>query len=721
MPARPPVVPRGEHSVIRSACRMCHGVCQVLVHVENGRVVKVTGDPECPTSRGYLCPKGAASAELLYHPDRLTHPLKRVGRRGENRWERLSWDEAVEWMVSEFTAIRQESGSEYLGMVQGTGRPYSGFVARFAHAFGTPNITEPLEFCYLPRQQAARYSCGQLPVADVYGFGGEAPRCVLLWGCNITQTGGADGMCGGMVQRALRNADQVIVVDPRCTKPAESAQHWLQLRPGTDGALALAMIHAVIEEDLFDRDFVRHHCVGWDELVTHVRPFTPEWAGAITRLEPETIRAAARTYATTKPACLQWGNAIDMSPCAFQTARSLLILSAITGNIDRPGGDALWVAPPPVARRSPWHTPVLAGAEFLPPEKGERSIDADRFPLFPGVQQPSFWRSILTGEPYRMRAVWLMGANVLVTSTHSLEIERALHALEFSVVSELFMTPTAQLADLVLPAASWLETEDVASLHKIWCVLARPKVAQLGETRDDREVIFEVARRLGLTHAFPWPSYRAHLNWTLEETGLDFEQFCEKGILTAEQRYFKYRDEGFATPSKKFELLAEPLTDLGVSPLPVYREPPLTPVSAPEVAKEYPLILTGSGRIKEFFHSEGRQVESLRRRHPDPLLEIHPETATGLGIQDGEWVWVETREGRITMKASFFDGIAPDVVGAEHAWWFPEDAPPDYGWKRSSLNLLFGDAAYDPDTGSESLRSALCRVRPTEGGRRPPG
>jgi anaerobic selenocysteine-containing dehydrogenase len=222
--------------------------------------------------------------------------------------------------------------------------------------------------------------------------------------------------------------------------------------------------------------------------------------------------------------------------------------------------------------------------------------------------------------------------------------------------------------------------------------------------------MLQLAHRLGLQEAFPWRDYREHLDWTLEDSGLTFEEFCERGILIGDMRYHKYREQGFATPSGKFELYSSNLEALGVSPLPVYREPPMSPVSTPEVAEEYPLILTTGSKIREFFHSEGRQIESLRGKHREPLVEIHPETAASLGIKDGDWVWVKTPQDRIQMRAKLTDGIATDVVSAEHAWWFPEEGPPEYGWSESSVNLLFGDMEYDPDSGSESLRSALCKV-----------
>ena len=696
--------------VVKSACRGCHGVCQVLVHMEGGRVVKVTGDPDSPISRGYLCPKGAAAPELLYHLDRVTYPMRRKGKRGENKWERISWDEALDEVADRMTAVKRESGSEYFAMVQGTGRPYTSFTSRFANAFGTPNFAGVAHLCYMPRWLASVHTMGQLPICDFYGFGGEMPACIVLWGANLTETGASDGMCGGIVSRALRKAERVIIIDPRKIKPAEKADHWLQLRPGTDGALALAMINTIIAEDLVDHSFIDGYTLGYDRLVEHVREFTPERAEPATGIPADDIRAAARSYATTKPAAMLWGNGIDMSPCNYQTARSLLILRAITGNIDVPGGDVLWVPPEGVKQRSLFMNVEVAGLQFLPPDKIGRAVDAGKYPLCAITHPPTFWRSIVTGDPYRVRALWVVGSNALVTHSHSLEVEEALGLLEFTVVSDFFLTPTAQFADIFLPAATWLEQDDVANIHKIWCVLARRKVAQEGEARDDRQVMLDLAHRLGLTDAFPWRTLHEYFDWVLEDAGIDFDQFCEKGILEGEMAYYKYETCGFATPTGKLELASTILESMGIDPLPVYREPPVSPVSTPELADDYPLVLTTGAKIKGFFHSEGRQIESLRRLNPDPLVEINTATAGDLGIGDGDAVWIETPEGKVTMRARLTDGIAPRVVSAQHAWWFPEDGPPEYGWKRSSVNLLFGDTEYDPETGSEPLRSTLCKV-----------
>jgi len=679
--------------------------------MEGDRVVKVTGDPESPTSRGYLCPKGAAAPEVLYHKDRLAYPMRRAGARGENRWKRISWDEAISEMVERLDRIRRESGSEYVAIAQGTGRPYTEFTIRFANAFGTPNFVSPGHLCYIPRVVASTLTLGGLPVSDIYGFGGKTPACIMNWGCNSTETGSEDGMCGAMLNRALKKAEKVIVVDPRRIGPAEKADHWLQLRPGTECALALAMINTIIAEDLYDREFVEKFSVGFDRLAEHVRPFTPEWAAPITRVGEADIRAAAGTFATTKPSCLQWGNGVDTSVNGFQTGRALLILMGLAGSIDVPGGNVLWVPPKGVRSKSQLFDMSVAGLQFMPAGKRARMIAASRYPFARNCHPPTFWKSVITGEPYRVRGLWIVGSNPLLTATQGLTIEKALRDhMEYTVVSDMFMTPTAQLADLVLPAAHWLEQDDVVSMHKIWCVLARKKLARIGETRDDRDVIFDVAHGLGLHEAFPWPDRYAYLNWLLEGTGLSLEEFQEKGILIGEMRYRKYETGGFRTPSGKFEFCSSVMEQEGRPPLPVYAEPPLSPVSTPELAKEYAFILMSGTKVLDYFHSELHQIRSLRRRHPDPMVQIHPEAAAALGISDGDWVFVESPHGKARLRAAFFDGIAPDVVNAEHAWWYPEAPPPDYRWKESSVNLLFGDEHFDPDTGAEPLKCYLCKV-----------
>jgi len=524
---------------------------------------------------------------------------------------------------------------------------------------------------------------------------------------------------------------------------------------------------ANIVEDLIDREFVNNYTVGFDRLKEHIKPFTPEWAEEIVGVGAEDIRAAARTYATVKPACMQWGNAVDHSMCNFHTARSLLILRAITGNLHVPGGDIVFERPQGLRVKFPYLDIDFAGFRFMPLQNYQYALDGNhgkqnisstkrfiqdrtlqfldflkynfypllrkfsqgegqalklmaelkgaRYPLSPVIHPPTFWKSIVNNDPYRIRALWIIGANPLLTMSNSLLIEEALKLIEYIVVSDFFLTPTAHYADLFLPASTWLEYDEVhnSGAHT-FSVFPRKKVVKIGDTLDDQEVMIRLAHRLGMHDAFPWRSHQELTDWMLKGTGLSFEEFCEKGILTGKARYYAYEKEKhfFRTPSGKFEIYSDTLASMGISPLPIYREPAFSPVSTPQVAEKYPLILIGGVKMADYFHSEGRQISSLRRRNPDPLVEINPKTAASIGCSEGDWVWIETPHGRVKMRAKLFDGIAENVVCAQYAWWFPEEAPPEHGWKKSNINLTFGEMDYDPETGSESLKSMLCRIYP---------
>jgi anaerobic selenocysteine-containing dehydrogenase len=698
--------------VVKSICRMCHGVCGVNVHLENGRVVKVTGDPDHPMSKGYICSKGRASPEFLYHPERLQVPLKRAGAKGENRWTRISWDEALDTVAERLLQFKNEYGPESVAIALGTGRPYMFMSLRFANAFGTPNVVGYAHACYLPRVAASAVTCGMpLPICDVYGFGGREPACVLVWGCNIPETGAADGMCGYQITRAVRRGARAIVVDPRKTPLAAKADLWVQIRPGTDAALALSMLHVIIEERLYDSEFVEKFSTGFDRLAERAGRFPPSRAAEITWVPEQTIREAARLYATTEPACMLWGNGLDQSPNCFQTARALMILRGVTGNLDVPGGDVFWVPPDRVYQTSPFVAPENTLLDRIAPDVATRKLGyGESIPLNPGVRHPVFWDAVLTQSPYPVKALIIMGTNPLLTSSDPLKGEEALRRLEFSCCIDLFMTPTAQLADIVLPAASWLEQDDVADLHFIWCVAARQKVAEIGECWDDKKILIELAKRLGLEKDFPWKDVRDWCDHVLEGTGLDFETFKGIGLLQGEMRYRKHESRGFPTPSGKFEIASSGLESMGFDPVPDFVEPPESPMGSPDLAEEYPLIAITGAKIEPFFHSELRQVASLRKKNPDPLVELNPETAARLSIQEGDWVWLESPRGRIRQRARLTAGIDPRVVSVQHAWWFPEREPPEYGWKESSASLLLDPRPADAVWGSEPWKGFLCKI-----------
>ncbi|HEY7676265.1 MAG TPA: molybdopterin-dependent oxidoreductase [Candidatus Methylomirabilis sp.] len=701
--------------VVKSTCRGCHGGCGVLITVRDNRVLRIEGDPESPVNRGTLCAMGLAYREVVHHPDRLTHPLRRLGPKGSGRWERITWDEALGAIAARLDAVRVESGAEAVALVQGTGRDYAEFLYRFANAFGTPNVATPGPICYLPRLVTHTAVCGGLPVADYL----NGPRCVIVWGCNPHWTH-PEEYKGYQLLKGLEGA-KLVVVDPRYTTLAARAHLWLQLRPGTDAALALGMLHAIIFEDLYDKEFVERHSVGFDRLKARVAEYPPERAAGITWVPAAKIREAARLYATEKPAALNPGQVLDGTVNCVSNALCNAHLMALTGNLDAKGGNVLFGLPgiQTLSR--------FAGHERLPESQRAKRLGGCDFPVADWgalVPTPVLCRSILEGVPYRVRAALIHGSNPLLTWPDANRTHAALQALDFLAVADLFMTPTAEQADIVLPAASWVEQDDVAGYWtRAGYVAARQKAVQVGECRSDHEILNELGRRLGHAEAF-FDRLEDAWGQILAPSGLTWEEFVRRGILQAPAAYGKYRTKGFSTPSRKYEFVPSKLEAAGRDPLPSYQEPPESPARTPELAKDYPLVLATGVRPQTFFHSEYRQVPVLRARVPEPLVELHPDTARRHGIADGGWTWIETPRGRIRMRARTQPGIDSRVVALPHAWWFPERGGPDYGWREANGNLLTDSAGpCDPAVGAVSIRSLMCRVSPApapEGEGRPP-
>ena len=697
-------------TVVKSVCRSCHGGCGVKLHVQDGRLVRVEGDRESPLNRGRLCPIGTRTIDLVYHPDRLQYPMRRTGARGEGKWRRISWDEALGEIADRLQAIKAEFGAESIAMGTGTGRHHIRWVSRFGHALGTPNWCEPgFAQCFHPRINASILTMGDLPVNDF--LSGTPPQCIVYWGHNPVNSG-PDGETRFVSRDAHAAAAKTIVVDPRRTELAKEADLWLQLRPGTDDAMALAWLHTIVEEGLHDRAFVSEWTHGFDRLAERVRGYSPEWAEPITWVPAADIRAAARLYAATRPSMMEWGCAIEHTPNCIQTVRAISMLPALTGNIDVPGG---WV----LGMKGLGRFPSLI--ENLSPEMNAKRLGADRFKMLggegadlPAAHIPTLLTAMRDGVPYPVKAFLVFGNNTLTTFGNARMAHEALMKLDLLVVADLFMTPTCELADIVLPAASWPELDQLAGLPTIAAnvVLAQRKAVRIGECKSDEEIFVELARKMNL------PVGTESVDEVLASQlangcGLTLAEIRDRGFYTVPFRYRKHEDGGFRTPTGRIELYATRFAAMGYDPLPYYEEPPESPLATPDVAREFPLVLTSGARIPFFFNSEHRQLANLRRAHPDPLVEIHPDTAARLGIVKGDWVWIETRRGRIRQKARITDEIDPRVVHVEHGWWFPEEPGPEHGVWKSNANVLTDNGPpYDPAMGTYQLRALLCRIAP---------
>ena len=707
--------------IIRTTCQGSHSECGVLVHVKDGKVTKVEGDHDHPWSRGFICVKGRAQPQYLYHPDRLKYPLRRSGNRGDGKWERISWDEALDGIAEKITEIRESYGPESIATWHGTGPRGASLTTRLlAPALGSPNvISTDNHICYAPSLVAEVCTVGQ-SITMEKGPDYLSAKCIFVCGGNPPASHPPRGV--EIVEALGKNKAKLIVVDPRRTPLAARADLWLQIRPGTDAALILGMINTIINEELYDKDFVDKWCHGFDKLKQRVKEYTLEKVAEITWIPVDKIREAIRLYATIKPAALHHRVAVEHNTNSIQTERALTMLTALTGNIDVKGGNLLQM-------RIDGFIPggsIYSDKQFkLNPEVEEKRIGSKQFPLIAGpeaiivfVHSGLVTDVLLTDKPYPIKALYCAGANPVVNVQNSKRMWEALKKLELHVFTDFFMTPTAELADYVLPAATWFERDECC--EGMNCVSARQKVIEpLYECWDDMKIAIELVKRIPWAHRriIPWDDVNEFNEWKVKGTGLTFNEFKKKGYIVAPPKYKKYEEKGFRTPTGKVELYSTTLEKHGYDPLPGFQEPPESPVSTPDLMDDYPLILITGGRHIEYFHSEGRQIPQLRKRVPDPIIEIHPETAGKANIKDGDWVWLETPRGkgeRVKLKTKLSPFIDPRVVSADHGWWFPEKPAPEHGCFDSNVNVVLSfDPPLEPIVGSVPTRGTLCRVYPS--------
>ena len=692
----------GEVRKVRTVCRSCHGGCGVIAHVKDGKVIKVEGDTESPISHGTLCSKGLAITQLAYHPDRIIYPMKK----GDNGWERITWDEALDTVIGKFKEVIKEHGPEAIVIGQGTGRDYESHLYRFANLLGTPNVLTAGHMCYVSRVAATLITCGNLPICDYKA----EPKCIVMWACNPQWTN-PDEYKGEGFWRAYKKGSKLIVIDPRKGFLAKKAHLWLQLRPGTDAALAFGFLHVIIDEGLYDEEFVKNYIHGWEEFKERVKEYPLERVEDITWVKKELIRKAARIYATVKPACINWGVPTEQTLNCTDCTRLLTGLMAVTGNLDVAGGNAFFV-PPPVRTVS-----QFSRHKDLSPEQRKKRLGGEQYKLASRVAliTPKVaWDAILTGKPYPLKAGLLCGTNPVITRANAREAYEALKKIDFLAVIDFFLTPTAELADIFLPAGTWLEQNHVADNWKRHgYALARQKAAEIGECWQDHKIFQELGKKMGQEW---WDTVEDALDYLLEPTGLTWEQFKEKGYLKGEQVYYKYKEKGFSTPTGKVELYSTVLEKWGHDPLPKYTEIPESPVSRPDLLGDYPYILNAGLRTPTFFHSANRNIPWLREIRPDPIVEIHPETAAKHGIEEGDWVYITSPRGRAKERAKLNDGIDPQVIVAEHGWWFPEVKDPGHGWDTANINILTDNSheSMDPVMGATNLRVLLCNISPCE-------
>jgi len=674
--------------------------CGINVHVEDGRIVKVEGMRDHPFSEGLICASARAIPEYVHSENRIQYPMKKE----DGEWKRISWDEALDTIAAKLKEYKEKDGPQAFGVI--TGDPVNmalrmGYylIWRFCDIYGTPNRFYDGDLCYTPRIRAYFQVMGKMITPDLVNS-----RCVLNWGGNPQNS---FPPLYNRIRKAMKNnGAKLIVIDPRRTQMAKQADIFLQPRPGTDTYLALAMMNIIISEGIYDRDFVENWTVGFDKLAEHVKQFTPEKAEQVTGVPAADIRKAARMYATTKPACLQAGEKLEQTSSGFRIAQCVVMLQVLTGNIDIPGGGLLNLSG--VHEKSYRLTKLMGDVKM---------VGADKYPIYyksgrvfhEGVM-PNWGDLVLKGEPHELKMLFVSGSNPAVSWPNSNKINQALEKLEFLVVMDPFWTATAEKAHMVLPACTFMERIAMCGIYEGHCTpmvqFRRQVIPPLYESWSDCSFWLALSRRMGgeFDQYIPWNSDEEAMDYWLSPSGLTAKYLGEEhptGIITgSNEPIFDYHKHGFNTPSGKCEFWSEELVEMGIDPLPIYREPAESPISTPELAKEYPLILTTGVRELEYWHSQQRHCASLRRRNPEARAEVHPDTAVKYGIADGDYMWIETRTGRARMRAIVTEDIRGDMVATRHGWS-----------GEGNENLLTDDMPVDPEGGYPALTATLCRIR----------
>ncbi|HWR07657.1 molybdopterin-dependent oxidoreductase [Sporomusa sp.] len=715
--------------------------CGMKLHVKDGKLVKVEGDPEHPISQGRLCVRCLSLPEFVHHPDRIIYPMKRAPEdRGKDKWEKITWDEAWDIIVEKVNGFKQNHGAESIVVFGGTGREACLYYYPLGFSsLQTPNVCYPLSgwSCYGPRCAITDYILGAgYPEIDFAGHypdrydnpAYKVPEYLVLWG-KMPLWSNPDGFYGHSIVDMMKRGTKIISVDPRLNWLSSRAEYWMQLRPGTDTALALGFLNVIINEDLYDHKFVEDWCYGFEQLKERVQQYPPEKVAEITGIPTAKIIECARAMATAKPTAIQWGLAVDENPNGVQLGHAILSLSAITGNLDVPGGITLG---PPAALLGKWRVETRSQ---ISEELWDKRIGAKEWPALStalATTHPDETLDTLeTGKPYRLRMGWFNSSN-FITPTNSAAPQRwyeALKTLEFNVVQDCFMTPTAMaFADVFLPLPTFAEHDGVVLTHfgrNAIFVGAMNKAFSVGECKSDIEVCMELGKRLNPEN-WPWESVEDFFSDQLKpELGIDFNGLREAGVFQPGYTYRKHEqgllrydgEPGFNTVTGKVELCSTLFEEWGEDPLPYYKEPPYSPVSTPELAKEYPLVLTTGARKVTSFHSEHRQIKSLRDIDPDPIMEINPQTAASLGIKEGDWVYIENQFGKCKEKAHLMPAIKPDVVHATHGWWFPEEEaeePSLYGVWKSNINTLIPHKHIGKLGFGAPFKSILCKVYKAE-------
>jgi acetylene hydratase len=713
-----------EKSVI---CASCDISCFLSARVEDGRVTKVSSSSN-PIFRDNICMKGIYAPRSFSHPDRVLYPLKRVGERGSGHWQQVSWDDAMDDIGRRLATIIDQYGPE--GMAVATSQwntsVDNGAGRRLMNLLGAPNWISGVALCAGNTGAINRMVYGWMPQPDY-----STTQCIVLFGHNPRRHSWTPVY--NNIRRAQNNGAQLIVLDPRRSESAERADIWLPLKAGTDAAMCLGWLNVIINEELYDKDFVKKWTVGFEALRERVNQYPLDRVASITGVDAQLIRRAACLYATTSPAIIPWGPITDQQINSTSAIRLQCSLRALTGNIDIPGGEVFHGLHPLIIPETDME---LHGT--ISQQQKDKQLGADTHPAFTyrgtaALTEPTrkVWgrpyvnlvmgsymanplatfKAMAYGKPYPVKALISLGNNTLMGFSSMKLIYKAMMNQDLIVVHEHMKTPTAQLADYILPGDSWLERPYLSDAFA-WAAIAGVSEQAMEPPGECKSVYYfwrELAIRLGQGEHFPWQTLEQVYDYRLQNTGMNFEEFSKTYEMDLPLLdYKKYERTGFATPSGKVELSSSILGDLGFDPLPYYRE-------APQPDKAFPLSLIMGVRDDEFFQTGHRHVPELRKRKPHPTTYIHPDTAKGLDLAAGEWVEVETRAGKMKVQVEIRNDMPRDLIRVPHGWWLPETPQGkdnlSSAWDLSDGMITSDDEAFlDREQGIPHLRGIPCRI-----------
>jgi len=663
-------------------CTSCDGFCPLTVQVKEGQAVKVT-TRDHPMFKDVICMKGAFAPKSFAHPSRILYPLKRVGKRGEGKWEEVSWDQAMDEIAEKLKTVVDKYGPEAfaVGLSNATGQSDSGLSRRFMNHLGSPNWISGVAYCMGNTAAVNRIAYGWYPRTDILNS-----KCIVLFGHDPRRHSWT--MEYKSIRMAQARGAKLIVVDPRRSENAETADIHLPLRPGTDAALTLGWINVIIEEELYDKAFIEKWAHGFDEFVERVKEYPVDRVAEITGCDPEDIRASARMYATSGPATIPWSPITDQQVSSTSAIRLQCYLRALCGNIDVKGGDTFVGFSPSVRSDT-----EIDMHHVLANEQKAKQLGSQDHPVFTyrgmetlGDATEKVWgtrwanlvsgcymanpmsvfKAMADGDPYPVKAFFAMANNALMAYANSDRIYKGLMNQDLVVTFEHAMTPTAQLSDYVLPGDSWLERPSMQA------GISEQSIEPPGECRNIVTFWHMLAERMGMGDVIPWKTQEELINYRLEPSNVTWDEVVASGRVpnlhrgqAPEDKYKKYEKTGFATPTGKVEFYSTVLEGLGFDPLPYYRE-------AAEPDAEYPMYSFIGLADDEYFRTGMRHVPELRRRVPDQMFFMHPDDAEKYGFEDGEWARVETKLGGCYGRVYARSSMQKNLVRVPHGWWKPE-------------------------------------------------